>query len=700
VNGALAAFLLLFAQVETNPAGQVDLPRLADLAAQRLHVNLQYDANALKTAGAATLRLEAPLSDRALWDLLNETLAERGLTTVRTSGGYSIVKLADAAGVAQTGLEGEGPNPGYRSVQVQLRSQSAKSIAEALGKVLSKPGGSAVAIADSAVVIADLSPRVDQALTLLKTLDSPGQASVEDLKVQNLSAPTLALLVMQVAAKRDAIAGQKTPGEVIPSPNGNSVLLVCPPAVSSFWKGLIAELDQREKVETVMYTPKAFGVKDVGPLLEQTARDAGDDRWKMVVDELTRTLIITAAPRQHEKIKALLDRLDASAAQGNQRTVRAFAIKNRPVKDLRESLDQMVSTGIINADLAPRSPDLAPWPPVGTPTAPGPPPATQPSKPRAPNGAQPAAPPLVLSADEATNTLIAMGEPAMLSSLESLIQSLDVRQPQVLLEVLIVSLSESQTLDLGVEIEKLITSGDTRTTLASLFGLSTRSSAGDPTPGTGSGFTGLVLSPGDFSVVLRALQTLNKGRSLSLPRLLVSNNQQATLDAVLTQPYASTNASNTVTTTSFGGSQDAGTQVSLKPQIAGGGDHLNLEYQVSLSAFVGSPSTANLPPPRQANKVQSAAALPDGYTVVVGGIELTSEGKNVSQVPGLGNIPVLGEAFKSRTNTASRSRFYVFIRATIQRSGSFEDLKYASDVAGSAAGIDDGFPKVEPLVLR
>jgi general secretion pathway protein D len=217
--------------------------------------------------------------------------------------------------------------------------------------------------------------------------------------------------------------------------------------------------------------------------------------------------------------------------------------------------------------------------------------------------------------------------------------------------------------------------------------------------GDGPGLTGLILSPGDFSIVLRALQTINKGRSLSMPRLLASNNQQATLDSVLTQPYANTNASNTVTTTSYGGAQDAGTQVTLKPQI-GAGDHLNLEYSVSLSAFVGAPASENLPPPKQQNKVQSAASLPDGYTVAVGGIELSSDGQGTSQIPGLGSIPVLGEAFKNRSRNASRSRFYVFIRASILRNETYEDLKYASDMTAQQMGVDDGFPVVEPLVLK
>src|SRR5690606_8081011 len=166
----------------------------------------------------------------------------------------------------------------------------------------------------------------------------------------------------------------------------------------------------------------------------------------------------------------------------------------------------------------------------------------------------------------------------------------------------------------------------------------------------------------------------------------------------LQQPFASVNASQTISTTSFGGTQDAGTTVSITPQIAEG-DHLLLEYSVSLSSFQGSGSET-LPPPRQQNQVRSAATIPDGYTVVVGGIDLEDQSKGVSQVPLLGDIPLIGEAFKSRRRTSSRSRFYVFIRANILRHRGFEDLKYLSDTQVEAAGVDDGWPEVEVRIIR
>lgn len=102
-------------QSTSTLAGQVDLPRLVDAAAQRLRVNIEYDASALK--GQVTLRLEGGLSDEELWQLVNRVLAARGFTTVRQSSAagsppaYSVVKLSDAPAVAGLTLAPEGSGP-------------------------------------------------------------------------------------------------------------------------------------------------------------------------------------------------------------------------------------------------------------------------------------------------------------------------------------------------------------------------------------------------------------------------------------------------------------------------------------------------------------------------------------------------------------------------------------------------------------
>lgn len=199
--------------------------------------------------------------------------------------------------------------------------------------------------------------------------------------------------------------------------------------------------------------------------------------------------------------------------------------------------------------------------------------------------------------------------------------------------------------------------------------------------------------------MLRALQAINNGRTLSMPSVLVVNNQQATVDSVLQQPFTSTNASDTVATTSFGGTQDAGTQVTLTPQISTG-DQIILDYSISLSAFVGESAGPGLPPPRQQNRLQSVVTIPDGFTIAIGGIELSTTADAESRVPLIGSLPLIGELAKSRSRSHGRQRFFAFIRPTVVRDESFEDLKYISEMQAGSMGLDADWPRVEPQVIR
>ncbi|MCC6675510.1 MAG: hypothetical protein IT436_00065, partial [Phycisphaerales bacterium] len=615
---------------DVSLAGQVDLGRLVDLAAQRLKLNIEYNPADLK--GQVTLRTEAGITDEELWPLLNRLLASRGFTTVQLPGrsAYSVVKLSEVANLPRAETVTGEVAAGFRTVVVRSHHRSAKELADSLSKVLSKPGGNITPLGDDGLlIISDLSAGVDAATALLEQLDTPGPgAIVEEIPVRNLSAQQLATLITQVTAKRDSLGVQKVPGDVVPSPDGQSVLLVCPEDSAPFWREQIAQLDRRDQAETVTYSPRYFPAPDVAKLIEQTVKAPTDDRWKLVVDDLTGSLVITARPVQHEQIRALLERLDATPA-GARRPARTFVIKNRGVKEIQGILEDLLQAGVLDAaaeqitpapGTAPsagdtsKAPDTISLPPPPATSKPG----TSPLMPRSdsPSSAGRAAPPasagaghsgaadrpLVLTSDEGTNTLIAVGEPRLLAQVESLLKTLDVRQPQVMLEVLMVTLTDGETMDLGVEVERLTSAGDARIRLSSLFGLGIRGSGGDRTAGDASGFTGVVLSPGEFSIIVRALQTLNEGRAVSMPKLLVGNNQAANLNSVVQQPYASVNASTTVSTTSFGGTQDAGTVVTIKPQIAEG-DHLLLDYSVSLSAFLGAASNPNLPPPKQENSV-------------------------------------------------------------------------------------------------
>jgi general secretion pathway protein D len=713
-------------ETRQSVAGQIELPRLLDLAAERLRITVDYDPGQLK--GPVTVRAGTDISDHELWQLANRVLASRGFTTVRVPGteAYAVVKISDAPGATRiedsAAASGE-PAPGFRSVVVRARHRPAKDLAEALGKVLSKPAGSAALIGNGGLLlVSDLSARIDEAMELLRLLDVPGPEVVtEEISVREATAAQVLALLGQVSAKRESVSGDKIDGEVLAGPGDQTLIVMAPASAIAHWRSMIATLDRRQPVQMVTYTPRNHSASDVGTLVEETVRDlegASDERWRVVVDDLTDSLVVTATAAQHAAVRALIERLDQAPA-AVRRPMRAFVVRNREVEEVVRVLEQLLRAGVLSGpavgveDTSEEVPSGAFGEPgaVRLPLAPRPPdsPAQQASPPegRSRVAGQSAEigradshqEPVSLTVDEGTNTIIAFADSRVLSQIEELIRTLDVRQPQVMLEVLMLSLSESQALELGAELEQITIAGSVRIRLASLFGLGTRDSAGNRVGGDGSGFTGVILSPGDFSMVVRALQSVNRGRSLSMPKLLVANNQQATLNSVLDEPYLSVNSGQNVAASSYGGSVQAGTQVGIKPQIAEG-DSLILSYTVSLSAFVGRPAAPGVPPARQQNSINSSATIPDGYTVVVGGIELESESRGVTQVPGLGDIPIVGELFKTRSNSANRSRFYVFIRASILRDKGFEDLKFISEHDIAKSGVDDGWPVVEPRVIR
>jgi type II secretory pathway component GspD/PulD (secretin) len=676
--------------VETiDLAGQIELARLVDLASERLYLNIEYDAQALK--GTVTLRLGGDVTDDELWTLVNRLLSARGWTTVRMGddGTLSVVKLADAASVSEITQQTTGDQvpPGYRVIVRRIEHADVADVVSAVEPLLGASGSISRLGTTSLVLIADLQTRAARALSLIELLDSDDEeVSIEQVSLSHLDAEGMVAIVGQVRAKAELVGRPDPRGEILPAPDDAALLVIAPASEVPKWRILIQSLDKREPVQTRTYSARFFGIDAVAELVQESIDTAGDPRFKLVADELTGTLVITATASIHERIKSIIDRLDAVTPEA-RRQVRTIIVNNRNVTDLVSVIDSLLSTGVLG--VAAEAVELPEQPTEPEPTPP-------PKKPEPPSE-----PSLAITADERTSSIIAMGPPRLLDELELLVRQLDVRQPQVMLEVLLVALTDSQARDLGVELQGQFEVGATSVSLASLFGLGAPllSGGSDEDPQRASGLTGLVLKPGDFSVLIRALETINRGRTLTMPRVLVTNNEEALLDSVNQQPTTSINASETVSTTSFAGFEPAGTQITLRPQIAEA-DHLVIEYTVSLSSFEGESSQEGVPPPRQENRIQSVATIPDGYTIVVGGIEVVTNGKSETRVPILGAIPLIGEAFKSRSRSSNRVRFYAFIRPTVLRNEDFEDLKFLSESHVAAAKIDDNWPRVEPRLIR
>lgn len=671
------------------------LAQLLGWCSRLLEVDVQYNPEQLEDR--VRLRVTRMMSGREIWELTNLALADRGLSTVQTPGHEFLVvttldKAKDLARVEDPSLTEAWA--GFVRTLIQLEHVESQDVLSTLSLLISKEHGSVSAATKDSILVGDIRPRVSQAVEVAQLLDQPArQAIVDEMELEHSSPTEVVALCERLALAQGEVSGEKLRGKVLAVPGKSQVLLVAPPEEMEALQSRVAQFDTSGPFLTRHYSPKRFGLSETSALVEQVLRATTSGQpeinWDMVQDKLTGTLILSAPSDLHTRVEDLFRRLEQTADSA-RRPLRSFPIKHRAAEELHQLLVGLVDAGALEQPGASEE-TAEPTTGIEGPTAP------ISSAVTVSNDEEPE---LTILVDAGSNRLVAMGEGRVLDQLELLIETLDVPHTEVLIEALVVSLTEGDTLDLAVELQRLVTDNDEQARLASLFGLGPLDPASVGLPAAnGTGGSAAVLDPGSFSVLVSALETLNEGRTLTIPRVLVSNNQQANLDSVLQTPYTSTNASNTVATTSFGGTQDAGTSIQVTPTIAEG-DRLILDYSVAISSFVGDSADPNIPPPRQENKLTSVVTIPDGFVVVVGGLEIETESEAFTQVPILGSIPILGALFRSQSTTTSRSRFFVFLRCNVLRDQQFADLRYLSREPMNEASISEDWPELEPRVIR
>ncbi len=304
----------------------------------------------------------------------------------------------------------------------------------------------------------------------------------------------------------------------------------------------------------------------------------------------------------------------------------------------------------------------------------------------------------LVTADVGSNTLIIIAEPQVQQAYEQLIEFLDKRRPQVMIEARIVIIDTSDNYTLGVEVSGGDRTGSKRLFAFSSYGLSTvNPTTGALTINPGQGFNATLVDPTTADVVVRALTTHRRARVLSSPKILVDDNAEGTLTSVNEVPFTSVNASQTVATTSFAGFAEAGTTITVTPTISEE-RHVNLEYIVTLNSFTGTGS-AGVPPPRQTNEVSSRVTVPDTYTIIVGGLSQKNASQTLNGIPYLEKIPIIKELSSLTTNNFSESTLFVFLRPVIVDDDKFRDLLYLSKVDARRAGDGHNYPASSPLLM-
>ena len=732
--------------IELNLPENVEVKVLVDYVSQRLGLNVLYEESLVKKR--ITISAHTKVPKESLLGLLKSVLKVTGLALVDGDqpGWKRIVESTDLVGISERIREDPaGLEETEATVPVMqmfaLRHADTGFMGERIEPFLSKPGGNSFAVEEwGLLVVTDYADHLRRVARVVELFDRPGpKATTRFVDVAHWDASELVSRVTallrdkrRVAGAGDAVADLALTAE----PRTNQIVVVAVKGAEEEVVDLIATLDRPTGDETRTYRFSHVSPARIDRLAKDFLEpDPRGGRYESSVDEEAGLLVVTGPPRVHERIASLQSDLDVPVAE-ELRHVRYYKLLNAPASEVLATIRALEGSegglgGLALGAEQGRPPHrtwqrLGPGPnrPPGLPGAgeePPRPPAYTPSeekekesegKGEAKEGAGAGTPPgdrpagevartrqAVVTVDENTNTLIVVAPPPVQQIYEELIQVLDKRRPQVMVEITMVTIDFTEGLSLGIEISGSNQRDRQQWITFSSFGLSTV----DPATGAlalnpGMGFNGILVDPLTTDVVLRALATDGRAKVLSSPHLLVNDNATGTLSSVAESPFTSVNASDTVATTSFAGYASAGTTVSVTPQISED-DYLHLTYSLTLNSFTGSGSQG-VPPPRQTDSVDSEVVVPDGYTVVVGGLKRRDVSETVQKIPLLGDIPGLKHLFRNVTLTDTETTLFVFIRPTILRDDAFLDLKYLSDWELQRAELPPATPEPEPMLMR
>jgi len=382
---------------------------------------------------------------------------------------------------------------------------------------------------------------------------------------------------------------------------------------------------------------------------------------KILVDERTNTLVISATEPAYQRAKALVDRIDVSVDMEGGGSIHTYQLASAIAEELAQTLTKAISgdSGQARTQRA----GAAPAGPAGQ----APP---QPTSPLDGLGATLQGAVHVI-ADKSTNKLLITSSNRDFVSLKDVIQQLDQPRRQVYIEAMILEVDVTNGLNFGASAH-----GGTSTNNGSGIGFGGIQLPGlssvDPTSAlSGGGLIGGLLGTGSFSllgttipsygILVQALATRTNANVLSTPSIIALDNEEAKSKIGENIPYLSSVVPATTGSTALATSvsrQALELELDIKPHISAD-DTILLE--IKHSAGGAKDLTGTLGPTWTTRSVETRVVVRDQQTVLIGGLMQDTESSNVSQVPILGDIPLLGYLFKYTKKSKHKTNLLIML---------------------------------------
>lgn len=540
------------------------------------------------------------------------------------------------------------PRLNFKATMLSSTPMSPDAFYEAFLSILQVNGYVAMTSGDLVKIVPDASAR--QYSGLLSTDSAAADDIVTQVvQVQNVGAAQLVPILRPLIPQYGHLAAHPGSNMLIISDRASNVTRML---------RIIRRIDQSndDDIEMVrLEHASATEVVRVLTALTQAPRaDGVPVTTSLVSDARTNSILIGGDKSERLRLRALVAHLDTPLEDGGDTQVRY--LKYADAEELSTKLQQhfaQQAAGEAGAATANTGADVSVW------------------------------------ADPQTNAVIVNAPPKLMRSLMSIVDKLDIRRPQVLVEAIIVEVIRDKSADLGVtwavdgsssnSVVGITDFGSSPSVLGlgSVAGGDSSALASGLTSLTGGGFitgVGRISDTGtSFAAILSALQGDADTNIISTPSIVTTDNEEASLSVGQEVPFLSGSFSNTGGG-GTGGSvnpfqtiqrEQVGTKLTITPQI-NEGDSLLLKISQEVSSIAtSSQGAADLITNERI--IETTVIVEDGGILVLGGLIEDTLRENDQRVPILGSIPILGNLFRNRSTELMKTNLMVFIRPKILR---------------------------------
>ncbi len=674
-----------------------------------------------QVTGPLTVISPAPVSIEEAFQILNEVLAVRGFTMVRSSsGGYKVVPREDAMQLPLPLRFGARPEevPASEDLVTQVIPLTNLDAGDMMSRMegLLSDTARVVPTATNSLIVTDSAGNIRQVLRIIAEIEEELASGLRVFQIYYHDAEDLAQLVDTLILSRGGVAGRvarrpweqqvrraagpvRTPARAAPAQvaaaargpefcypdtRTNSLVVLATPLHQKQIEELISELDRPVSLRDSysVYPVQNLMASElaalVGPLVgaEVKAEAPGAPARGG-----------TQRPRAGARLPGGLGTAwPGSAGRGTRlqaRGARGLPGEARGAPRLgRLEVEPLAGAGEGGSALQRRMAAQPPETAAGMTQGPVEPAAEVGPQPELPAG-EPVTPPeeeaaqvalgpkALIVSDDNTNTLLISAPAEQLDLIEQMLEELDVLPPQVHIRAIIAEVLLTRDTSLGIQWNWLQTLGpyggaEAVGDFTTNFGLSPSDDEGAASP---IGLFGQISSD-EFEGILHALTTDSHVRILSTPSVFTSNNEEAAINVSQRIPFPSGTieyATGEGALSTYVNYEDVGVVVTVRPRVTQG-DTVRMEITVSADELGTSISVAGQEYP-STNKRTATATLnvKDGYTIVLGGLMRDSIRRSATKVPILGDLPLVGSLFRSTSSKREKSELVLFLTPRVVR---------------------------------